>query len=380
MNDHWIAAWGCASTHPSRMCGEWIHDTTVRMQMQMTVPGKGLKLHLSNFYDKQTAVIQRISVSVATEGNEMDDQRCKMVTFGGSLQCQIPYENTVISDPVDFSLRAGEVLVVNLYFKDFTRLSTGCRGEELFLKRWCCDGDQTQAAALPYGTEAAADMCPFLHTIEVLAPETAYSVVAFGDSITAQTWPDRLKRRVMEMGREDVAVVRKGIGGSRILREYNVRMYDPYGKKGLDRFAREVLLPGVKKVFILHGINDIIHPTENVDRYRPKSELPTAREMIEGLQYYIDTAHAHGIQVYLSPILPFRGHGAFCPEREAIRAEVNRWIRHEAPVEGVLSFADAVADPQSPLAMAPAYDCGDHLHPSDAGAQAMADSIPETYI
>ncbi len=380
MREHWIAAWGCASTHPSRMCAEWIHDTTVRLQMQMTVPGKGLKFHFTNLYDPETAVIEKLTVSVATEGNGMDGARCMPITFAGERQCRIPYNKEVISDPVDLLLRAGEVLVVNLYFKDFTRLSTGCRGEELDLKRWCCDGDQTDAAFLPFGTESNADMCPFLHTIEILAPAEAYSVVAFGDSITAQTWPDRLKRRVMELGRTDVAVVRKGIGGSRILREYTVRQYDAYGKKGTDRFAREVLLPGVKKVFILHGINDIIHPTDGVDVYRPLSELPTAREMIEGLQYYIETAHAHGIEVYLSPVLPFRGHSAFCAHREAIREEVNRWIREEAKVEGVLAFADAVTDPQTPTALYPAYDCGDHLHPSNAGAQAMADSIPESYI
>ena len=38
-------------------------------------------------------------------------------------------------------------------------------------------------------------------------------------------------------------------------------------------------------------------------------------------------------------------------------------------------FARAVADPYDPQMLNPAYDSGDHLHPDDAGYQAMADSI-----
>ena len=32
-------------------------------------------------------------------------------------------------------------------------------------------------------------------------------------------------------------------------------------------------------------------------------------------------------------------------------------------------------DPADPLRLKPGYDSGDHLHPNDAGYQAMADAI-----
>lgn len=35
----------------------------------------------------------------------------------------------------------------------------------------------------------------------------------------------------------------------------------------------------------------------------------------------------------------------------------------------------ALADPSHPARIAPAFDSGDHLHPNDAGYQAMADAI-----
>jgi lysophospholipase L1-like esterase len=43
--------------------------------------------------------------------------------------------------------------------------------------------------------------------------------------------------------------------------------------------------------------------------------------------------------------------------------------------DGVIDFAAAVADPANPSALLPAYDSGDHLHPNDAGGQAMADAV-----
>lgn len=43
--------------------------------------------------------------------------------------------------------------------------------------------------------------------------------------------------------------------------------------------------------------------------------------------------------------------------------------------DGVVDFDRAVADPADPDRMLAAYDGGDHLHPGDAGCQAMADAV-----
>ena len=59
MNEHWIAGWGCPITHPVRDCAEWIKDTTIRLQMQMTVPGSCLKFQFSNIFGKEDVVISK---------------------------------------------------------------------------------------------------------------------------------------------------------------------------------------------------------------------------------------------------------------------------------------------------------------------------------
>jgi hypothetical protein len=41
----------------------------------------------------------------------------------------------------------------------------------------------------------------------------------------------------------------------------------------------------------------------------------------------------------------------------------------------VFDFAKVTAKSDDPFTLLPAYDSGDHLHPNDAGCQAMADAV-----
>ena len=43
--------------------------------------------------------------------------------------------------------------------------------------------------------------------------------------------------------------------------------------------------------------------------------------------------------------------------------------------DAVIDFEAALGDPEHPTRMLPVYDCGDHLHPSDAGYLRMGDII-----
>ena len=45
------------------------------------------------------------------------------------------------------------------------------------------------------------------------------------------------------------------------------------------------------------------------------------------------------------------------------------------PADGLIDFDKIVEDPNNPKHINPAYDCGDHLHPNDAGYKAMAQAV-----
>src|SRR3546814_13889287 len=51
-------------------------------------------------------------------------------------------------------------------------------------------------------------------------------------------------------------------------------------------------------------------------------------------------------------------------------------MRTPGHFDGVIDFDRAVRDPAQPERLLPAYDSGDHLHPSPAGYAAMAAAVP----
>jgi len=100
----------------------------------------------------------------------------------------------------------------------------------------------------------------FVSGIEIWAPYSTRTTVAFGDSITEGAgqksgqyidYPDQLAQRLAAQGEKTIAVVNQGIGGNRIL-------HDVAGPSALSRFDRDVLsLPGTTHMIVLLGINDI---------------------------------------------------------------------------------------------------------------------------
>ncbi|WP_437930977.1 SGNH/GDSL hydrolase family protein [Sorangium sp. So ce291] len=56
--------------------------------------------------------------------------------------------------------------------------------------------------------------------------------------------------------------------------------------------------------------------------------------------------------------------------------EVNTWIRGNTSYDGVIDFEAAVRDPEQPTKLLASFDSGDHLHPNDAGYEAMASAVP----
>ncbi|PSD30799.1 lipase, partial [Stenotrophomonas maltophilia] len=63
------------------------------------------------------------------------------------------------------------------------------------------------------------------------------------------------------------------------------------------------------------------------------------------------------------------------PDKDALRSQLNAWLRTDGPFDAVIDLDAALRDPADPSRMAAAYDSGDHLHPGDAGNRAMAEAV-----
>ena len=101
----------------------------------------------------------------------------------------------------------------------------------------------------------------------------------------------------------------------------------------------------------------------------------TVAQIIEGHRQLIRRAHARGLKIYGGTLTPFGGFFFYSTEKENQRQEVNHWIRTSGEYDAVIDFDEVTRDPSFPSRLLPLYDSGDHLHPNDAGYEAMGNVI-----
>ncbi|MBQ8182244.1 MAG: lipase [Ruminococcus sp.] len=373
----WTGAWGNAISITERRPENYAKNLTLRYPVKMMLSGQALRITLDNFCGSEAVTVTSASIAFSDGNDAIKADSMKNVTFGGCGSVTIPAGERITSDPIEFDVRCGDDIAVSLYLADFTEMRSGVLITGPLSKGYFAIGNQTAETMLDPDTSKKTNWFYFLSDIEVLTAAENRAVICYGDSITAQAWPDYLMQRTLEIGDGTTAIVRKAASGTRILRQYDNITYDSYGLRGELRFPREALVPGADTIIIQHGINDIIHPVgTDVNRFRPWSDLPTAQEMTDGLRRYLEKAREYNLKTYLGTLLPIEGWRTYADFREELRCEVNEWIRTTNEADGCIDFDRAVCNPDRPSSFAEGYDSGDHLHPSQAAYKRMAEEVP----
>lgn len=374
----WIPTW-YASPEPSGV-GAKISGKTLRQIVRVSAGGASVRLRLSNAYGAAPLKLEDIRVARRETGSRIDPATDTAVTFNGRAGVTLAPGAYVLSDPIPLTVAADSDLAVSLYVPAETPLATVHDIQRGAL--YIADGRAASATELP---ETKADIgignaFPWLAEIEVSGSPAQGALITFGDSITdgygitpdqGRTWPALLSRRLHEAGIQ-LSVVNAGLSGNRLLHH---GAWARFGDGGLARFDRDVLAqPNASAVIVLIGINDLGHAQG------PESDgYVSAQALIGGLSQLAERAHERGLKVYAATLTPFRDtvfEGYFSEEKESRRQAVNAWIRRQTVFDGVIDFERAVEAPDRPGHLRADYDTGDHLHPNDAGATAMAAAIP----
>jgi len=369
MQKNWVSVWGNAVSVAENRPERYAKDITIRYPIHIPFGGEALRLTFDNYCGTEPVILNKVTVFYGG--------KFYPVLFDGERPVTIPAGQNTVSDALEISLIAGEVIQVSFYLKDFTLMRSvvytcGPLSEGLY-----ANGDETETREISIHTSRSTHLCYFLSNVSVLTAGENRSIVCYGDSITAQDWPDYLALRCFEEGYNKTAIIRRATSGSRILREYHCLTYESYGLMGSNRFHHEVPTDGADTVIIQQGINDIIHPVgEKVNIFRPMSDLPTVEELIEGLKEYIRQARELGYRVYVGTLLPMGGWRTDAPFRQQMRHAYNDFIRTTDLIDGCIDFDKAVCNPDRPDWFLPVYDSGDHLHPSAASYRRMAMEIP----
>ena len=395
--EHWVATWATAQAlvrppapvraqgaaaapaaatptgpvnTPQAIGARGFNNQTVRMIVRTSAAGKRLRVRLSNAFGSTPVIVGAAHLAIRAKESGIVPDSDRKLSFNGKPGCTLGPGVVLTSDPVELTVAPVTELAVSLYFPGETGPPT-THSTALHNTYISKEGDVTAQAAIaePVITQSYY----WLAGVDAAAAPDAATLVTLGDSITDgarstsetnHSWPALLAARLTaNKDTSKIGVANMGIGGNRVLR-------DGSGASALARFDRDVLSqPGVKWVTLMEGINDIGREAT------VPAEAVTADELIGAYKQLIAQAHEHGVQVIGCTLTPYEGANYYRESGEATRAAVNAWIRTSGAFDAVVDFEAATRDAANAKRLRAEFDPGDHLHPNDAGYQAMADAF-----
>jgi lysophospholipase L1-like esterase len=378
----WVASWAASQQIPephNALPADDLRDATMRQIVHLSVGGSALRVHLSNAFGTEALRFTSVHIArpLSPAAPEIDPKSDRPLTFAGSVDVSIPPGAEFLSDPIDLPVAPLSDVAVSFHLDAPPARETGHPGSRA--TSYYLHGNSVSAAILPGAKKI--DHWYQLAGIDVQAAPPAASIVILGDSITdghaATTngndrWPDELARRLQSSpATRSIGVSNQGIGGNHLLT-------DGLGPNVLARFDPDVLAQaGARWLILFEGVNDLGGLAINGE-VAPADHAQLVARIIAAYQQIIERAHTHNLLVYGATITPYVGSDYYHPGplSEADRQAVNQWIRAAGHFDAVIDFDALVRDPQQPDRLLPAYDSGDHLHPSPAGYKAMGDAVP----
>ncbi|MDB5513450.1 MAG: hydrolase family protein [Tardiphaga sp.] len=368
--EDWVGTYGTSAAMPGpRFVAS---DYTVRVQgtlryrLQVSIGGRGVQIRLSNEEGATPLRVAEVTVGLAADGLALRPGSVRQVTFGGAREVTMAPGAPALSDPVALTVPDLGDVIVSLYLP---AAATVARNAVATPMAMVAARDVTGDLDFPAGA-VDPHARPIVSAIAVRG--TAGSIVTLGDSITdgaraklpgTRGWPALLAQRLAARGTK-MGVVNAGIAANRLLR-------DDFGTSGLARLDRDVFAtPGLSHLIVLEGINDL--QVSGLEQGGVAHPPVTAADLIAGYQEIIRRAHQRNVRVIGGTITPFQGSRNFSDAREQTRLIVNDWIRTGGAFDGVIDFERAVRDPARPQQIRAEFDSDDHLHPNDAGYEAMA--------
>lgn len=387
MEQKWVQAWGMSHAGLS-LLGYRGQGRTFRLTVHNAIAGEQIRLSLSNRFSNERVKVGSAYAAICDAQGTRAGESIPIL-FSGKAGVELAAGESARSDAAALAVAAGGYLSVSIYVEK-GRLLSGNALDDARLA--VCRGDHADDAVIQHqgrikdrGLHLAEKVLgmylsqpiPLFEAVELLNGEGASAIVCFGDSITQQgRWFNPFSARVRERFPGRYAVINRSITGNRLLRGCWNRfpLKNFFGPKALERFQWDVgAFDGINYMMVCLGTNDYVQPGTIG---APKADRVTAQEMLDGLRELVQMAHARGITVYGTTLIPFGGSADCTPRKDQIRAEINRKLMREKLFDGIVDFDAAFAREGNPYLAKEGYTSRDGGHPSPLGGQALAQCVP----
>lgn len=379
----WFSAW--AAAHNVGLGVQGLSGGSVRLIVRPTLAGESLRVKLSNIRGNELVDFSSAYIGVSGPGAAIVAGTNRRLTFNGAANLTLKPDESAWSDPLVFDVKAFQRLTVSLDIVSAADVSMDTLSLVMNYRADGAHAAETSATAFtpipPNAPDSSAHEYPtyWLAAVDVRSTSATGTIVAVGDSWIDgrcsttengvvkpdlyQRWIDVFAERLAaERPKEPRAVVNTGIAGNRII---------PGGGNGpptLQRLERDVLeRAGATHVIFLQGMNDI-------------GGGASAAAVTSAMQQVIDRVHAKGLKIVGGTLFALArpDRAKWTRPYDAVRQEVNAWIRTQANFDGVIDF-DRL------MSMGPVYDgsaslkpefaCDDNVHPNPAGHRAMGEFV-----
>ncbi|MBF9069164.1 hypothetical protein I2501_14155 [Streptacidiphilus sp. NEAU-YB345] len=404
----WTGAWGNPNEGNYNLNNGSYSNQTIRIALKPSMSGSTVRIKLDNGLGTSSLSIGHATIALSSTPNAIGavpSGTPTTLTFGGSQSTTVPQGAMIYSDPLNFTVTAGQYLLVSYQLTNsvpYLVQHSYSNGSFEYITSVGSGDLTTSTSTTPFTTNAASygSFTDLVTGMDVQSANVLTEAV-LGDNLTdpfqpGTTLPNSNGYRVsdalagaMPSTAQPFGVLAEGIESNQLMKDYPETYNGSTigGPAALSRIDRDILdQPSINTVVISEGLEDLLAGDTNTDLEN------------NGYTALVQQLQGWGINVVLTSLTPcdgFTGDGATPNDPctltantgvDAYRMDVNAYLggnnlgtQWSSPAVYFADYDAAVSIPDPNNAgvekLAVGADGGDHVNLSLAGYGALANSL-----